>query len=232
MDRSWSRCSRLRLRRSGAQSSRGHSRPQNLRTHGGDDLVSVSVPLRKPGARGSGSQSASSCAGVRSGTLHGIPRQLRLNSEMITLSDALKWMRALPRAASALVGFGLGGCASSIDSSKEPLPVSVSAANYSKNSGEELYARVNGEANIHPEPQAPTQPTKPIFYAFVPADYSADVSMDTVFRELAIPLADNGYFNVVYQVQAWGSCPIGSTTFCASTPGSVRGGFLRCGRTR
>lgn len=101
-----------------------------------------------------------------------------------------------------LVGLVLGGCASSVDLSKEPLPVSVSAANYSKVSGAELYARVNGTANTHPEPSTPTPPDKPLFYAFVPADYSADVSMDVVFRELAIPLAHNGYFNVVYQVQA------------------------------
>jgi hypothetical protein len=96
----------------------------------------------------------------------------------------------------------LGLCLSGCVSTKEPLPISVSAANYSKVSGEELYARVNGAANTYPEPQPPAPPAKPLFYAFVPADYSADVSMETVFRELAIPLAYRGYFNVVYQVQA------------------------------
>jgi hypothetical protein len=109
---------------------------------------------------------------------------------------------ALRRALATALGLGFAGCASTTDWSKEPMPVSVSAANYSEVSGEDLYARVNGVANTHPEPPPMAEPTRPLFYAFVPADYSSDVSMDTVFRELAVPLAHRGYFNVVYQVQA------------------------------
>jgi hypothetical protein len=112
-----------------------------------------------------------------------------------------RWTAA-PRAGMGVLCLALGGCSSITTVSKEPLPVSVSAANYSRVSGEELYARVNGEANTHPEPQLPAAPNKPLFYAFIPADYSSDVSMETVFRELAVPLAHRGYFNVVYQVQA------------------------------
>ena len=77
--------SRLRVRRSGAQSCRGHSSHKTYETLAETNSVPVSVPRRRPGPDGSGSRSASSCGGVRSGTLHGIPRQLRLNSEMITL---------------------------------------------------------------------------------------------------------------------------------------------------
>ncbi len=80
--------------------------------------------------------------------------------------------------------------------------MSVSAANYSEVSGEELYARINGPANAHPEAPEIAAAGKPLFYAFVPADYSSDVSMETVYRELATPLAHRGYFNIVYQVQA------------------------------
>ncbi len=97
---------------------------------------------------------------------------------------------------------GCAGCASSTDWSKEPLPVSVSAANYSEVSGQELWARINGPVATHPEPPAIAPAAKPLFYAFVPADYSSDVSMETVYRELATPLAHRGYFNVVYQVEA------------------------------
>ncbi len=108
------------------------------------------------------------------------------------MRSALAWALSL----------GFAGCASTTDWSKEPLPVSVSAANYSEVSGEELYARINGPAATHPEPPAITGSAKPLFYAFVPADYSGDVSMETVYRELATPLAHRGYFNVVYQVEA------------------------------
>jgi hypothetical protein len=111
--------------------------------------------------------------------------------------------RALARSAWTLaIPLGIAGCASRGDWSKEPLPISVSAANYSQASGEDLYMRVNGTPNTHPAPFEAVQPTEPLFYAFVPADYSGDVSMETVYRELATPLAHRGYFNIVYQVKA------------------------------
>ena len=109
----------------------------------------------------------------------------------------------LGRSAVALaLTLGIVGCASTTNWSKEPLPVSVSAANYTEASGEDLYARINAPPNNHPEPPAVGHPEKPLFYAFVPADYSGDVSMETVYRELATPLAHRGYFNIVYQVEA------------------------------
>ncbi len=96
----------------------------------------------------------------------------------------------------------LAGCAAA-DWSKEPLPVSVSAANYSQVSGEELYAKVNARPNTEPSvPQNPV-PTHPIFYAFVPgAIYPSNVPFETVQKELATALAHRGYFNVVYQIKA------------------------------
>jgi hypothetical protein len=93
------------------------------------------------------------------------------------------------------------GCAS--DWSKEPLSVSVSAANYSELSGEELYAKVNAPRTTTPQPPAVTVPSRPLFYAFVPGEvYDSDVPLETVYRELAVPLAHRGYFNVVYQAQS------------------------------
>jgi hypothetical protein len=89
------------------------------------------------------------------------------------------------------------------DWSKEPLPVTVSAANYSQSSYEEIYTRVHGATNTSPAPPAISVPDKPLFYGFVPGDiYDSDVALPTVYRELAISLAHRGYFNVVYQAEA------------------------------
>ena len=93
------------------------------------------------------------------------------------------------------------GCASTTVSPGGQLQVSVSAANYSQVSGEDLYRAVNAPDNAHPVPPAPAAPPRPLFYAFVPVDYSPAVPLDTVYRELATPLAQRGYFNVVYQVK-------------------------------
>ena len=89
------------------------------------------------------------------------------------------------------------------DWSKEPLPVTVSAANYSQSSEEEIYARVHATTNTSPAAPAISVPDKPLFYGFVPGDiYDSDVPLATVYRELAISLAHRGYFNVVYQAEA------------------------------
>jgi hypothetical protein len=96
----------------------------------------------------------------------------------------------------------LVACATA-DWSKEPLPVTVSAANYSQSSEEEIYARVHGATNTSPSAPAMAVPDKPQFYGFVPGDvYDSDVPLETVYRELAISLAHRGYFNVVYQANA------------------------------
>jgi len=102
-----------------------------------------------------------------------------------------------------IIALGIAGCASKTDWSKEPLPVSISAANYSQVTGEELYRRVNGPANTQPTPPTPPEPAKPLFYAFVPGEiYASDVPLETVYRELATPLANRGYFNIVYEMKA------------------------------
>jgi hypothetical protein len=95
------------------------------------------------------------------------------------------------------------GCASTAGAPGEPLPVTVSAANYSQLSTEELYARVHGAGSDHPEPPAISHPDRPIFYAFVRGEtFPSDTSLATVYRELATPLAERGYFNVLYEYQA------------------------------
>jgi len=107
------------------------------------------------------------------------------------------------RALASLLPVLLAGCTAHPDWSKEPLPVTVSAANYSQASEEEIYARVHGATNTHPAAPAISVPDKPLFYGFVPGDiYDSDVPLETVYRELAISLAHRGYFNVVYQAQA------------------------------
>jgi hypothetical protein len=102
----------------------------------------------------------------------------------------------------ALLTLGIAGCASR-DWSKEPLDVSVSAANYSELPRAQLYLQVNGSGATNPSPPAPPVPSAPIFYGLVPGEiYDSDVPLETVYRELAVALAHRGYFNVVYQAEA------------------------------
>jgi hypothetical protein len=97
----------------------------------------------------------------------------------------------------------LAGCTSGLDWSKEPLPVTVSAANYTQGSLQEIYLKVHDTTNTHPEAPAIAVPDRPLFYGFVPGDvYDSDVPLETVYRELAVSLAHRGYFNVVYQAAA------------------------------
>lgn len=105
-------------------------------------------------------------------------------------------------AAALIIVLGITGCASTTDSSREPLRLTVSAANYSQVSGEELYRRVYAPDNTHPVFPAVAAPAKPLFYAFVPVDYSKDVPLETIYSEIATPLAQRGYFNVIYQIKA------------------------------
>lgn len=105
----------------------------------------------------------------------------------------------------AILSLGLTGCATGPDASKEPKPVSVSvsAANYSQLSNEDLYARVNAPANRHPEAPPPTVSMRPLYYLMVPGEvYASDVSMDVVYRELELALEPRRYFNVIYQIRA------------------------------
>jgi hypothetical protein len=91
--------------------------------------------------------------------------------------------------------------ASAADFPREP--VSISAANYSQLSEVEVYERVHGTGSTQPGAPAVSEPARPIFYAFVPGEiYESDVPLETVYRELATPLTQRGYFNVVYQMKS------------------------------
>jgi hypothetical protein len=111
---------------------------------------------------------------------------------------------AIMRSASVLVVvLVIAGCESTTNGSKEPLPVSVSAANYSRLSGKELYARLNDPDNLAPDPPAVTKSAKPLFYLLLPGEiYPTDVKLDAVYRELEATLEPRGYYNFVYRMRA------------------------------
>jgi hypothetical protein len=107
------------------------------------------------------------------------------------------------RALASLVTLLAAGCIGTQDWSKEPIPVTVSAANYSQSSPEEIYLKVHADTDVHPAAPAVAVPDRPAFYGFVPGEiYDSDVPLEGVYRELAIGLAHKGYFNVVYQAEA------------------------------
>jgi len=102
-----------------------------------------------------------------------------------------------------MLSLGVTGCASMTDWSKEPLPVSVSAVNYSQLSDEELCARINDPINTQPEAPAVPKLTKALFYLLLPGEvYPNDVTLGAVYRELEMSLEHRGYFNAVYQRRA------------------------------
>lgn len=107
------------------------------------------------------------------------------------------------RAVIVVAASACAGCAA-VDVSKTPTTVSVSAANYSEVSGEDLYFDINGSPVVTKDlPPPPAEPAKPLFYGIVPGEiYENDLPVETVYRELATPLARRGYFNVVYQADA------------------------------
>src|SRR5271157_1998490 len=92
------------------------------------------------------------------------------------------------------------GCATTGKGPSERVPVSVSAANYSQLSDEELYYATN--APIAAPSGAPTlqQPSTPHRYLIVPGEvYPNDVPMDTVYREVESALEKRGYINAVHE---------------------------------
>jgi hypothetical protein len=106
--------------------------------------------------------------------------------------------------AMACLSLGIAGCANT-GRTKDPGPasVSVSAANYSQLSNEDLFARVNAPANYYPQAPAPTAAMRAQYYLMVPGEvYESDVPMDTVYRELEFALEPRRYFNVLYQMRA------------------------------
>jgi hypothetical protein len=104
----------------------------------------------------------------------------------------------------ASLSLGIAGCANSGTTNEPgPVAVSVSAANYSQLSNEDLYASVNAPANLRPEAPAPSVPMRAQYYLMVPGEvYESDVPMDTVYRELELALEPRRYFNVLYQMRA------------------------------
>jgi len=98
---------------------------------------------------------------------------------------------------------GLAGCASTARVPRESVPVSVSAANYSRLSGEELYARAHDPVNARAEAPAVPKPAKPLYYLPLPGEvYPSDVPLDAIYRELEMALEPRGYFNADYQTKA------------------------------
>jgi hypothetical protein len=107
------------------------------------------------------------------------------------------------RVLSTIIPVLLAGCASTRDWSKEPLPISVSAANYSESSSQDLFQAMSDRVNAQPSPPAVPVPDRPIFYGFVPGEvYDSNLPLEAVYQELAIGLAHRGYFNVVYEARA------------------------------
>jgi hypothetical protein len=102
------------------------------------------------------------------------------------------------------LALGIAGCSSpGGPGDPKDVAVSVSAANYSQLSNEDLYARVHAADNFQPEPPAPVVPFKPLFYLMVPGEvYPSDVPVDSVYRELEQALEPRRYFNVIYQMRA------------------------------
>jgi len=109
----------------------------------------------------------------------------------------------MTRMALAAALLGAAGCSSVRDITKETLPVSVSAANYSQLSDAELYDHVYGSPNMNPAPPPEPRPTKPLFYLLLPGEiYPSDVPVEAVYREMELALEKRGYFNVIYQMRA------------------------------
>ena len=106
--------------------------------------------------------------------------------------------------AMAILMLGAAGCANP-GKSRDPGPasVSVSAANYSQLSDQDLFARVNAPDNDHPVAPSPSVPMRAQYYMMVPGEvYQSDVPPDTVYRELELALEPRRYFNVVFQMRA------------------------------
>jgi hypothetical protein len=95
------------------------------------------------------------------------------------------------------------GCASKKAGSGELVPVSVSAANYSQLSDEQLYSELNAPVAAPSEAPAARQPAVTHHYLLVPGEvYPNDVPADTVYREVEAVLEKRGYFNAEFEKRA------------------------------
>ncbi len=97
----------------------------------------------------------------------------------------------------------IAGCASKATVSDNRLPVSVSAANYSQLSDEQLYNELNAPVASPSAAPAVQQPTTAHHYLLVPGEvYPNDVAMDDVYREVESVLEKRGYFNFEFEKRA------------------------------
>jgi len=100
-----------------------------------------------------------------------------------------------------LVLLCIAGCATA--GSREKLPVSVSAANYSQLTDEELYNALNAPIAIPTVAPPVLKPSAMHHYLVVPGEvYPNDVPMDIVYREVELVLEKRGYFNAEYERRA------------------------------
>jgi len=97
----------------------------------------------------------------------------------------------------------ISGCASTGTVTAERVPVSVSAANYSQLSDEQLYNELNSPVATPAEPPAVRQPAAIHHYLLVPGEvYPNDVPVDDVYREVEAVLEKRGYFNFEFEKRA------------------------------
>jgi hypothetical protein len=97
----------------------------------------------------------------------------------------------------------LQGCAETPGRRGDEASLSVSAVNYSRLSDSEVYAAVNGPPNASPVIPAAAQPAGPQFYLIVPGEiYPSDVSLDSLYHDLAVSLQQRGYYSALAQVKA------------------------------
>lgn len=103
----------------------------------------------------------------------------------------------------ALTPLWITGCATTGAGSVERVPVSVSAANYSQLSDEQLFNELNAPIAAPPGVPAVPRPTTAHHYLLVPGEvYSNDVPIDTVYREVAMVLEKRGYFDAAFEKRA------------------------------
>ena len=120
-----------------------------------------------------------------------------------------RWTNRVQSALVLILVPAFSACSSMTDWSKEPVPVSVSAANYSQLSDAELYSRVMLDPiNTRPEALAAPRPAQPLYYLVLPGEvYPSDVPLSALYRELEGALEQKGYFNAVYQKRSANAVP-------------------------
>src|SRR5208283_5157950 len=110
----------------------------------------------------------------------------------------IAWLALAP-----IVLLGVAGCAAVGDWPKDPVPVSVSAANYSQLSDEEPYARLHDPTNAPAKLPAVPESPKPFFNLALAGEvYPCDVQLETVYSALEVVREATGYFNADYQAKA------------------------------